>query len=186
LKIISHSIASLCAVLMAVTPVLSIAQEPPLGPAPALQATNDIMQGEVDGKSDGRGTTSFITWYFCGFIPLYSLLVAALVVPGPGVERLVGKSAEYTYAYTRAFRSERRGTQLKYVALGTVTVLAIAVVALAILCSTSEPSCGDDTDCYPEGGCFSDDAESCNNDAETCNSCSEIDGGEPWSAPQGN
>lgn len=171
-----------CALGMLLAPALTLAQELPDNPPPTNESDReggeqnqekerDVILLAVDNaRRDARDATNFFAWCACGIVPIYSQLAAALIVPGPAESKLLGKKPEYVYIYTRAFRSERRGTQLKYTLIGTSVTTVVGIVLLGIACANAANSCN--PSCYPEQGFCGDDAEGCNNDAETCNGCS--------------
>ncbi|TES92058.1 MAG: hypothetical protein E3J87_06285 [Candidatus Cloacimonadota bacterium] len=143
-------------------------------PSQETKDTGIVARAVADAEADAEKDINRITWLGCGCIfTVYTLGAAYLIVPSPKQERLMGKSYDYVWAYTQAYKSRRRALQLRYALIGTGISSVIVITALVIVVSKEgkdgECCTGPDLSCGLEG-CGS--SESCG----SSDGCSFLDG----------
>jgi len=130
----------------------------------------------MDAAADAERDVNKILWLGCGLITLYLGVGAAyFIVPSAKQERIVGKSFDYVWAYTKAYKSKSRSLQTRYALIGCF-ITGVAVTVFSLYKASTE---GCETDCCtgPDLGCDSPDL-GCS-DSDGCSNpdgCSDSDG----------
>jgi hypothetical protein len=133
-------------------------------------------QAIIDAEQDAEIETPKVQWLGCGCIGVYLGVGAAyFMVPGPKEDRLIGKSSDYVYMYSQAYRNKRRSIQTRYATIGCAISTVIATVALIWAVNNEEIECCGEPDiqCGPDISCGS--IEGCSDSEDGCssgNSCS--------------
>jgi hypothetical protein len=137
--------------------------------------TEIINRARVDAERDAKVDANAFLWFGCGFITLWIGMGAAyFIVPSPSAERLMGKSADYVFAYTTMYRSKRRSTQTKFATLGCLVSGTVTTFIILFALSNDEIECcgGPEINCLgnEENGenCVQTSA-GCSNSSEGCN-----------------
>jgi hypothetical protein len=154
-------------VCMILGPLRLQAQQPEEKPSKA----DIINQARFDAEKDADMDANKFLWLGCGFVTLWMGMAAAyFIVPSPSAERLMGKSADYVFAYTTMYRSKRRSTQTTFATIGCAISGTIATIALLIALENDEVECcsGPDLSCG-----LSDEMDDCNATSENCSNTSE-------------
>jgi hypothetical protein len=143
------------------------------GSLAAQEMPSIIQQAATDARADARRDVNCLPWFSCGLLFVYiPVIVGFFAVSGPPVERMMGKSPDYVWAYTREYRSTRRGLQVKYAGAGCLTTTTIAVVVLIIEAASggcedacnptcNGPSCNDDSGCLSSSSSCASSSNSC-------------------------
>lgn len=143
---IHKSIVLFTAILILTTPFQSMAQ----------RGVNDdkgnLQDAERFGEMDAENDVNTMKWLGCGCIGLaIGVGIAYFALPSPPQERLIGKSSDYVWLYTGAYKAKARSKQLKYSLIGcgiTSTIAGIVGIVLAAhacsetACEPIDPSCG--------------------------------------------
>ena len=152
--------------LMLITPIQLIGQRS----REASEST--VTQAKADAEVDAKEDVNALQWIGCGCL-IYGVPAAFLVVPSPKQERLIGKSADYVYVYTSAYKAKRRSLQTRYAMIGcaTTTVIGIGVLIYAISSEGIECCTGPDASCTPDfSGCDTPDCSSSGCSSPSCSS----------------
>lgn len=113
------------------------AEAPPSRPSVA-----DASQAMADGERDARADLNGGLWFVVGcLVGLVGVVLGYVVEPSPPPARLLGRSPEYVWNYTQAYRHEGKQAQGKRAMTGcAVGTAATAVIYLVLLASWSSSS----------------------------------------------
>jgi hypothetical protein len=117
-------------------------------PEPATE--EPIADAYTQAKIDAKENISEIKWLGCGCVgSVYAVGIAYLWGVSPDQSRLIGKSSEYVFTYTKAYKSNVRSIRTTYALIGCSVSGALAVTGCIIAMSQEEcdPSCGLDETC---------------------------------------
>lgn len=112
------------------------------------KSEENLARGAADGKTAALRQVKWPVWLGCGCLGnLLGVGIAALAVPGPRMEQLIGKPPLYVMAFTDAYKKELRTRQVRYALFGCAVAGLIGGVGLAIMCANTDINCGGDGDC---------------------------------------
>lgn len=107
---------------------------------PILAAQDDIEAGQIAGEKAARENTNGTLWFFTGCVG--GLLLVYFIEPRIPTLPLLGKSAEYTAAYTDAYRGTAKSIQSRKAIEGciasTMLNIMLSVLYIALLISPED------------------------------------------------
>ena len=124
--------------LIVLAPVHSMAQRG------VSENKSDVEEAEQHAEIDAENDVNTLKWLSCGCIILaIGVGIAYFVVPTPPQERLIGKSSDYVWMYTRTYAKKTRAKQVKYslIGCGITGTIAGIVMIVAVAKACSETSC---------------------------------------------
>lgn len=119
------------AALIVMTPVLAQAQQARFM---QTQARSEIDLGRADGERDAQAAANKPLWFAAGCLGgLIGLVVAYAIEPNPPATKLLGKSPEYTAAYTDAYKGAAKSTQTRMALYGCGTAAVFYIVYFVVV-----------------------------------------------------
>jgi hypothetical protein len=110
----------------------------------APESKSDLEEAQRLGEIDADSRVSTMKWFTCGFFTFAIGVGAAyFMVSSPPQERLIGKSSDYAWVYSKAYTKKARGKQVKDSLLGcgiAGSILGIVMI-VATVKTCSETSC---------------------------------------------
>ena len=99
-------------------------------PLMAQTGLDDCAQGKIDGKQDGKAKAS-PAWILAGLgCGCLGVGAAYLITPSVPVDKLVGKSPDYTMCYEKQFKRTAGGKQAGYAVVGWIIWILIYVTLI--------------------------------------------------------
>lgn len=157
-------------------PLLALLLSVICGSLAAQEMPSIIQQASAEARTDAHHDVNCLPWFTCGLLFLdIPVIVGFFAVSGPPLERMIGKSPDYVWAYTREYRATRRTLQVRYAGAGCL--ITTTVVSIVLITTASSGGCGDPCNptcngpnCSDETGCLNS-SSSC---ASSSNSCGQI------------
>jgi len=126
--------------LIMMTPILAQAQQ---GRFMLAQARSEVEQGRIDGERDAQAATNKPLWFVAGCLGgIIGLVVAYAIEPSPPATKLLGKSPEYTAAYTDAYKATAKSvqTRMAWTGCGVAAALYAVYIILVVAAASSSSS----------------------------------------------
>jgi hypothetical protein len=102
------------------------------------QSEGGYAEGKADGERDGSGSA---VWGLAGcFLGCIGIVIAYLVKPSPPASSLIGKSSEYTAAYTEAYKAKAAKNNALWAAGGCVATTLVIIIMDVIIYGTLLPN----------------------------------------------
>jgi hypothetical protein len=96
--------------------------------------SNTIGTAQVDATADAKTAIDGTLWYFAGCC-IIGVILAYAIEPSPPATRLLGKSPDYVYAYTDAYKhaGKRIQTSKAWTGCATTVVVYLLIDVIALV-----------------------------------------------------
>jgi hypothetical protein len=110
---------------------------PPAAGYPPPQPREDVSGAMAKGSADGQAEGGGALWFFAGCaLGVLGIVLGYVVDPTPPPERLIGKSPEWSMAYSNAYKSAAKSEQGKQAIIGCLVGTAVFVAIYVALVYT--------------------------------------------------